>query len=539
MFNFMRGWLSKVSAARLALAAGRDIRNNTIKLGLDEQDVGKRIEQAQQPFVDKLAALTAEVARSKGIDPAPLRAILAKLGEHDVPEAEIPDRLIALADKLNELREGLRSSASDDLRPMKAKALKLLDEGDFLGAYAALDHGRLVAHSRRADASRHEAEFLADQARILELQISNLAAAEKYGQAASLVADDVHLAFRYLTKQANAMQNEGEEFGNNDALRSSILVWRSAKGLSPFERDPDNHRKAHNNLGGAIYSLATREPTNENLLEVVAMNREVLARDTRESAPKYWAAAQANLGSALQVIGQRELGTEKLLESLERLRDALDTISREEWPADWAGIQNNIANGFKLIGQRQNSEDYFQKSIDAYREAFSVLDQTMVLQRAMTLMNMAAAFTDLGRLRNAPEPFEQAIKELQNVLNLAPKDRYPVQWATTKHNIGSARNSLGLITGDISHYRDSIAVNAEAITVYTREHMPLQWAFSQWGIGLATSKIAARTRNVEDARTAVKILAEANSIIAASDDESAKPGIIGALDEAITLTKEL
>jgi hypothetical protein len=56
---------------------------------------------------------------------------------------------------------------------------------------------------------------------------------------------------------------------------------------------------------------------------------------------------------------------------------------------------------------------------------------------------------------------------------------------------------------------------------------------------LALSKIAAKNRNLGEAMTSVNILAEANSIISASDDERAKPGIIGALNEAIALTKEL
>ncbi|MCK1500786.1 hypothetical protein [Bradyrhizobium sp. 188] len=549
MFNLLRNWLTsiaqskrktEVSATRSAVAAGRDIRDSTIKVGLDEVGVAECIEQAQQPLVDGFAALTTEIARSKGIDPVPLRAILVKLGEHDVPDAAIPDRLIALADKLNELREGLKSSALYDLKPMKDSALALLEQGDFSGAYAELDRGRLVAQTRRHEVSKYEAEFLADQARVLELQISNLAAADKYRQAAALVSDEPHSAFQYLSKQANALQNEGEQFGNNDALRAAIAVWRSAKELSPFESDPENHRKAHNNLGSAIYALAHREPTNDNLFEVVAMNREVLARDTRESAPKYWGAAQANLGSALLVIGERELGTAKLIESLDRFREALKTVSREERPADWAGIQSNTGNSLKLIAQRQRSEHYFGESIEAYREALTVLDETMASQRAMTLMNMATAFSDLGQLRSTqPEPFEQAIKELQNALTLIPKDRYPILWATAKHNIGTARNSLGIVTGDLFHYRDSILVNTEALTVYTREHAPLQWALCQWGIGLALSKVAAKTRNIEDVITAVDVLAEANSIISPSDDERAKPGIIGALQEATALAEDL
>jgi tetratricopeptide (TPR) repeat protein len=546
MFDFLRSWFSRivpskrkveVSATRSAIAVGRDIRDSTIKIGLDEKDIAERIGQTQQPLVDNLAALAAEIARSEGIDPAPLRAILAKLGEHDVPDAAIPDRLIALADKLNELRKELQNGALEDLQPMKDAALARLDKGDFSGAYAELERGRLVAKTRRNEVSKYEAEFIADQARVLELQISNLAAAEKYGQAAALVGDDVRSAFQYLTKQANALQNEGEQFGDNDSLRSAIAVWRRAKEFSPFESEPEDHRKAHNNLGTAIYALARREPTNENLLEAAAMNREVLARDTHDSVPKYWGAAQANLGIVLLTIGERELGTAKLFESLDRLREALNTISREERPTDWAGIHINIGNCLRLIGQRQSSEQHFEEAVDAYREALTVLDETMVAQRVTTLMNMGAAYTDLGRLRDRPEPFEQAIKELQDALTLISKDRYPVLWAEAKYQIGAARNSLGSITGDLLHYRESILVNTDAVTVHTRERAPLQWAFCQWGIGIALSKIAAKTRNGGDAVAAVNILAEANSIVSVSDDERAKPGINGALMEAIAVLK--
>jgi hypothetical protein len=82
-------------------------------------------------------------------------------------------------------------------------------------------------------------------------------------------------------------------------------------------------------------------------------------------------------------------------------------------------------------------------------------------------------------------------------------------------------------------------VNTEALTVHTREDAPLSWAFCQWGIGIALKMIARKTRNSGDALRAANILSEANFIIASSDDERAKPGILGALNEAVALTKEL
>jgi tetratricopeptide (TPR) repeat protein len=147
-----------------------------------------------------------------------------------------------------------------------------------------------------------------------ELRAGGLSAAAKYGEASILLAENASEAFKCLVKQANALQNQGEEFGYNEALIASIEIWRQARELRPFDVAPDDHRKAHNNLGSAIYSLAMRETGNERLYEVTELNREVLARDTRQSAPKFWVAATANLASALQAIGEREKRQDVLLE---------------------------------------------------------------------------------------------------------------------------------------------------------------------------------------------------------------------------------
>ena len=99
---------------------------------------------------------------------------------------------------------------------------------------------------------------------------------------------------------------------------------------------------------------------------------------------------------------------------------------------------------------------------------------------------------------------------------------------------------VGLIAAIVAYITLSLAqMHAKNSVFDKKEYAPLQWAFCQWGIGLALSKIAAKSRNIEDAITAVDILAEANSVISQSDDERAKPGIVGALEEATALAKDL
>src|SRR6266851_4669966 len=117
MMRLLRAWFSfwksdasvgSVRADHGSIAAGRDIRNSTIQVGLDEQETVRRIADAQRPLEARLAALADQVARDKGVPVSPLRAVLVKLGEANVPDYEIPARLDAAADELVDLRAQLR-----------------------------------------------------------------------------------------------------------------------------------------------------------------------------------------------------------------------------------------------------------------------------------------------------------------------------------------------------------------------------------------------------------------------------------------------
>jgi hypothetical protein len=92
-----------VKADHGSVAAGRDI-TAPVTIGLDEKGVGHELRKAQQPLRDELERLAAQVARDKGVEIAPLRAVLVKLGEKGVPEEDIPKRLDTAADELIKLR---------------------------------------------------------------------------------------------------------------------------------------------------------------------------------------------------------------------------------------------------------------------------------------------------------------------------------------------------------------------------------------------------------------------------------------------------
>ena len=71
------------------------------------------------------------IANAKGVPEAPLRAVLEKLGEGHVPEAEIPARLAAAADELLRLRSDLARLRNDrpEFAAIRARAAALEQAG--------------------------------------------------------------------------------------------------------------------------------------------------------------------------------------------------------------------------------------------------------------------------------------------------------------------------------------------------------------------------------------------------------------------------
>ena len=309
-----------VTADHGSMAAGRDINF----FGLDEDGV-RRVLQEE----------LARIAGEKGVPIAPLRAVLEKLGAAEIANEDIPKRLAAAADELLVLRQELQRLRNDrpELAVIRDEALALIDAGNLDAARAALDRGREAARASREETSRNEAEFLADVARIDHLQLAYRSAAQKYAEAATLVAPfDRDAAWQYVLQQADELQAHGNEFGDNQALVEAIGVYRGVLTLVSRERVPFEWAKTQNDLGRALATLGERESGTARLEEAVAAYRDALKELTRESVPLHWAVIQNNLGAALWALGERESGTAHLEEAVAAYSDALMERTRERVP---------------------------------------------------------------------------------------------------------------------------------------------------------------------------------------------------------------
>jgi predicted translin family RNA/ssDNA-binding protein len=142
------------------------------------------------------------------------------MGEAGVRDEEIPKRLDKKADELIKLREEIARlrRGPAELASLAEQAETLINKGDLDGARTALGEGRTAARSLREQSARYEADFLAQEARVDHLQLAYRSAAVKYGEAASLVAGvDQQKQWKFVLGQANELNNQGDEFGDNAA----------------------------------------------------------------------------------------------------------------------------------------------------------------------------------------------------------------------------------------------------------------------------------------------------------------------------------
>ena len=141
-------------------------------------------------------------------------------------------------------------------------------------------------------------------------------AADLFRQAAELVpAGHATEATGYLSRQADALQRQGDEHGDNPALQQAIATWRAVLGRddrpepAPMGGDAEQPRHRAQDPGRA----GERDDAPRDGGGGVSRGA---GGGTRERVPLDWAMTQMNLGNALRTLGERESGTARLEEAV-------------------------------------------------------------------------------------------------------------------------------------------------------------------------------------------------------------------------------
>jgi tetratricopeptide (TPR) repeat protein len=451
---------------------------------------------------EMLASLADQVSREKGVPAAPLRSVLEKLGEAGVPDHEIPTRLNIKADELVELRVQLSRLRNDrpELATIREQALGLMDRGELDRARAVLNRGREAARALREEASRDEAELLADEARIDHLQLAYRNAAKKYAEAVILVRPfDRDAEWRYTQSQAIELYSQGGEFGDNEALIEAIGLFEHALTLAEREREPLLWASTQHNLGTALSTLGERESDPVRLEKAIAAYHEALKERTRDRAPLDWAKTQNNLGLALKGLAERRRDTALLEEAIAAHREALKEYTREFAPFDWARAQNNLGVSLRRLGEWNGDNARLEEAVAAHRDALKECSRERApFGWAELQNNLGNALLILGAAEGGTATLEQAITAYRAALSEWTCDRAPLDWATAQTNLGRALYTRFIFGGERERntriLEEAIAAYREALKERGRERDPLAWASTQHNLGVALCELGERAR---------------------------------------------
>ncbi|MDQ6869086.1 MAG: tetratricopeptide repeat protein [Pseudomonadota bacterium] len=476
-----------VKANHGSVVAVRDIIG-PVTIGLDQKGVGQELEDKLKPRDEKLDKILAQVGRDKRVEIAPLRSILVKLGEAGVKDEDIPKRLDEKADELVKLRAKVDAlqQGSPGLAAIAQEAQALIDKGDLDGASRTLALRREASQTRRIDASREDAEILALEAGVDDLQLAYRTAAAKYAEAASLVAPfDTEQQWRFLLAQASELYKQGDEFGDNAALIEAIDICRRCLALAPRSERPLDWAMTQMNLGTALKALGERESGTARLEEAAAAYREASQERTRARVPLDWAMTQTGLGNALQELGERESGTARLTEAVAAYREALQELTRARVPLEWALTQNNLGNALRVLGERENGTARLTEAVAAFREALQERIRARVPRDwARTQVNLGVALKVLGGRESGTARLEEAVSAYREALQEFTRARVPLDWAATQNNLGNALMVLGGRESGTARLEEAVSAFREALQELTRARVPLDWAFTQMNLAL-------------------------------------------------------
>jgi tetratricopeptide (TPR) repeat protein len=457
-----------VEASRGGIAAGRDIRHSTINVGLDDEAVGDRITQAQQPIVDQLRILVDQIARDKGIPAAPLRTVLAKLGEIDVPDAEIPKRLEAAASQLIELRAKIGRSRVErpEFAVLRQHVLELLDKGDLDGARTLLQRGQ--EHARALQLIREQVELIATEGLVDYLQIRYRDAAAKYMEAAALVSKiDADGVWGLLMHQGDALSAQGTEFADGQALADAIVIYKRCLTLAPRPLRPLDWATTQNALGVVFSRLGEREGTTERLRDAISAYTEALKERTRERDVLEWALSKNNLGNALTELGSREDNVAMLESAVAAYDEALQECTREGAPLEWANIQSNLGTTLQLIGEHEVGTNHLERSVECYQAALKERTRARCpLDWAMTQNNLGNTLRILSEREHSIDRLKRSIQCFLNALEERTVERVPLDWAMSTSNLGSALVLFGAVEGNPHRIRAGIDAFRAALAVF-------------------------------------------------------------------------
>jgi tetratricopeptide (TPR) repeat protein len=395
-----------------------------------------------------------QLAGTRGVPEEALNAVLAKLGEQGVPSSEIILRLEAAAEELIRLREDLTRKRNDrpEFSSIRAKAFTLIEQGDFDGARAALEQGRVEAREMREEVSRAEAGFLIDAARVDRLQFNLTAARDKFTEATTLdpgnrwawlELGDIWLLTGSLEEARKSFQ-EGLRTANRDANERDISAAHDRIG---------DVQQAQGDLAAALTSFTAGLAIAERLAKADPAN----------------AGWQRDLSVSHDRIGDVQQGQGNLAAALTSYTAALAIRERlaKVDPAN-AGWQRDLSISHDRVGDVQQAQGNLATALTSYTDGLAIRERLGNADpaNAQWQRDLSVSHERIGDVQQAQGNLAAALTSYTAGLaireRLAKADPANAGWqrdlSISHERIGDVQRAQGNLAVALTSYTASLAI---------------------------------------------------------------------------------
>jgi tetratricopeptide (TPR) repeat protein len=528
--------------------AGGDLEGRATAIGLTPEQVRDLMGQERPE-----TAMVVELGKRLGVTESALSAFLRILDETEVELVQLPAKLAEIARRHRRLLQ--RSTALDLDDPGAARLVKRAREAIAAGEYDSAD--KLLKRAEEiASASIQELEarvrqirkgpeakqlvvaaLRAERGELAMTRLRYLEAARHFERAAQRVPEGAEEErVEYLSRQADALERQGEEQGDNATLLRAIAVYRTVLPLTPRDATPLRWAMIQSKLGNALRRLGERESGADRLETAVTAYRAALEEQGRERVPLDWAATQNNLGDALRILGEREKASWRLEGAVTAYRAALKERTRERVPLDWAATQNNLGLALWRLGEWESGTWRLEEAVMAYRAALEERTRERVpLDWAATQNNLGTALWRLGERESGLARLEEAIAAYCAALKERTRERVPLDWAATQNNLGDVLLRLREGEDGTARLEEAVLAYRAALKERTSERMPLDWAVIQNNLGIALESLGRRQGDKGRLEEAVSAYRAALVAFATADEGHYVQVVRGNLERAEAL----
>ncbi|MBF0436051.1 MAG: hypothetical protein HQL77_11850 [Magnetococcales bacterium] len=281
--------------------------NVTIHNGLTPEiikSLGETVAAPWKELTQEQKEIIQKQEKELGVNREAISSFLAIIREKDVPPEQWPSKLKEIAERHNALLQQLQAlpKGSPEMVALKESAKKAIAEYRYDDADAVFD--QLLALQGEETAS-----VWASRAELAMTRLRYKDAAQYFAHAAdALPPSREKQKSAYQEEEANAWYQQGDEFGDNEALKKAIQVCTKLLEIQPRSRVPLDWARVQNNLGNALRALGERESGTEKL--EAAMTAFAMALDVAKAsgAGYYIKMFQRNLDKCNDLLNKRKQG---------------------------------------------------------------------------------------------------------------------------------------------------------------------------------------------------------------------------------------